>query len=97
MPPATAPARCAVQPWRRIETEKFSAYQLLPSFAEYLLLSARQVRADIYRRTAHGAWEVTTYRQGEDLIVESLGFRVAMDDIYAGIRLLGAVSEGAGS
>jgi Uma2 family endonuclease len=77
-------------------TEKFSAYQLLPSFAEYLLLSARQVRADVYRRTPHGTWEVTTYRQGEILIVESLGFRVPMDDIYAGIRLLGAVSDSAG-
>jgi Uma2 family endonuclease len=77
-------------------TEKFSAYQLLPSFAEYVLLSARQMRADVYRRTPHGTWEVTTYRQGEDLIMESLGFRATMDDIYAGIRLLGAVSESAG-
>jgi Uma2 family endonuclease len=77
-------------------TEKFSAYQSLPSFAEYVLLSARQMRADVYRRTPHGAWEVTTYGQGEDLIVERLGFRAAMDAIYAGIRLLGAVSDGAG-
>jgi hypothetical protein len=54
------------------------------------------MRADVYRRTPHGAWEVTTYGQGEDLIVERLGFRAAMDAIYAGIRLLGAVSDGAG-
>jgi hypothetical protein len=53
--------------------------------------------ADVYRRTAHGTWEVTTYRQGEDLSLESLGFRAPMDAIYAGIRLLGAVSYGEGS
>jgi Uma2 family endonuclease len=76
-------------------TEKFSAYQLLPSFAEYVLLSARQMRADVYRRTPHGTWEVTTYRQGDDLVLGGLDFRASIDDIYAGIRLLGAVSDGA--
>jgi Uma2 family endonuclease len=74
-------------------TDKFSAYQSLPSFAEYVLLSARQARADVYRRTPHGSWEVTTHRQGDDLVLKSVSFHVSMDDIYAGIRLLGAVSD----
>lgn len=64
------------------------AYITIPSVREILILSSLNIGADILRRRADGTWpeEPETITQGE-LILESIGFRVPLADIYRTTRL----------
>ena len=64
------------------------AYITIPSLHEILVLSSIMVRADILRRRADGTWpgEPETITQG-DLVLESIGFRTPLSDIYRTTRL----------
>ena len=63
-------------------------YITIPSVREILVLSSLGVAADILRRRADGTWpeEPEEITQG-DLILESIGFRVPLADIYRTTRL----------
>ncbi len=63
-------------------------YITIPSVREILVLSSLAVGADILRRRADGTWpeEPEEIAQG-DLILESIGFRVPLADIYRTTRL----------
>ena len=63
-------------------------YITIPSVREILVLSSLGIGADILRRRADGTWpeEPEEIAQG-DLILESIGFRVPLADIYRTTRL----------
>ena len=64
------------------------AYITIPSVREILVLSSLTVSADVLRRHADGTWpeEPEMIAQG-DLILESIGFRAPLADIYRTTRL----------
>lgn len=66
--------------------DKFEAYKLLPSLAEYVLLDTRRTAATVYRRTEGGEWLVQSVGPDDALELHSLGFRIAMTRLYAGIH-----------
>lgn len=70
--------------------EKFHDYQRLPSLAEYLLLSTDEMHADLFRRGPEGLWVLYQSGPGEDLVLESLDFRISVEHLYRGIDLGGS-------
>ena len=73
------------------ESETWSnvwAYTTIPSVQEILVLHSTGIGADLLRRHADGAWpqEPETILDG-DLILESIGFRAPLADIYRTTRL----------
>ena len=62
-------------------TEKFAAYRRLPSLREYVLVSQRERRVELYRRDGR-RWHLDEYGPGERLTLESLAIAVMVDEIY---------------
>lgn len=63
-------------------TDKFDAYQRLPGIREYLLLSSRSMRADVYSK-ADGQWTLTTVLSDGELVLTSVGLTVPLKTLYA--------------
>ena len=63
-------------------------YITIPSVKEILILSSLSIGADILRRCADGTWpeEPEAITHG-DLILDSIGFRAPLTDIYRTTRL----------
>lgn len=64
------------------------AYASIPSVQEILVLRSLMIGADLLRRRSDGSWpqEPETILGG-DLILESVGFRVPLADVYRTTRL----------
>ncbi len=64
------------------------AYTTIPSLREILILSSISIGADILRRRRDSTWpeEPESVTSG-DLVLESIGFRVPLADIYQTTRL----------
>jgi Uma2 family endonuclease len=63
--------------------EKFAHYRRLASLREYVLVSQREPRVEVFRRTAGGRWEFSEATAGGRVSLESIGVELAVDDIYA--------------
>lgn len=61
--------------------EKFAHYRRLPSLREYVLVSQRTTRIEVYRRQG-AAWVFSEAGAGQTLALESLGVTLAVDEIY---------------
>ncbi len=61
--------------------EKFAHYRRLASLREYVLVSQRALRVEVFRRTELG-WTLHEAGPGEQVTLESLGVRVSVDDVY---------------
>jgi Uma2 family endonuclease len=60
------------------------AYTSIPSVQEILVLRADRIAADLLRRSPQGEWpERPTVLADGDLVLESIGFRVALAELYA--------------
>jgi Uma2 family endonuclease len=71
--------------------EKLRHYKHLSSVREVLVVSHREPRLTIHRRDEAGAWTVIEAGAGQELVLESLGARLAVDDVYrAGLEDAGA-------
>lgn len=62
-------------------TEKFADYRRLPSLTEYVLVSQRARRIEVYRRDGR-RWTLEEYGPGERARLESLDVEIAVDDVY---------------
>jgi Uma2 family endonuclease len=62
-------------------TEKLAAYRRLPSLREYVLISQRERRLEVYRRDGR-RWLLEEYGPGENLPLSSLAIELAVDEIY---------------
>ncbi|MBL8922940.1 MAG: Uma2 family endonuclease [Myxococcaceae bacterium] len=61
--------------------EKFAHYRHLASLQEYVIVSHRQQRIEVYRREA-ASWGLREYRPGTEVELASLGVRVAVSGVY---------------
>ena len=64
-------------------------YTTIPSVAEILVLRTAVVGAELLRRRADGAWpeRPEAVEAGGELVLESLGFRAPLADLYRTTRL----------
>jgi len=63
--------------------EKLRHYKQLPSVREILLVSHREPRLTLSRRDGDG-WTQLEAGRGESIALESVGARIAVDDLYRG-------------
>jgi len=61
--------------------EKFAHYRRLASLREYVLVSQRTTRIEVYRRQGL-AWVFSEAAAGQALALESLGVTLSVDEIY---------------
>ncbi len=65
---------------RTDRTEKLTAYTLLPSLQEYVLCSQDFPAIEMYRKRTE--WQVERYVGGQNLMLESVGLEMAVNDLY---------------
>jgi Uma2 family endonuclease len=70
--------------------DKFAAYRRLRALREYVLVSQRERRVDVYTREGR-RWILEEFRTGETVRLEALGVTLAVDAIY--VDALGAIVE----
>ena len=61
---------------------KLQHYQAIPSVREVVIVSHREPRLTLHRRTANGDWTSTDASAGQSVTLESLGAIVHVDDVY---------------
>lgn len=61
--------------------EKRVAYQKIASLQEYALVSQKEIKLEIIRRTEK-TWIVETYNEGENVDFKSIGLNVEIEKIY---------------
>jgi len=64
--------------------EKLEHYKRIPSLRECVLVSHREPRVEVWRRSAAGRWERDAAVSGEVIRLKSLDCEIAVDDIYRG-------------
>lgn len=62
--------------------DKFADYRRLRSLREYVLVSQRERRIDVYRREPR-RWVLEEHTRGETLPFEALDAALSVDDVYA--------------
>ncbi len=67
-------------------TDKFTDYQSISTLQEYLLISSEKISVECYRRGEGRMWLYYPYTSGDSIDLESLGIRVAIEQLYTGIN-----------
>jgi Uma2 family endonuclease len=62
--------------------EKFTAYRLLPSLREYLLVDPNTRRCDLYRRGADGLWVLHPFEPGQTVRLGSVSMDLSADVLW---------------
>ena len=68
--------------------DKFADYRRLRALREYVLVSQRERRIDVYRRDGR-RWHLDEFGPGERVVLESIDVTLAVDDVY--VDGLGAI------
>jgi len=63
------------------------AYTSIPSVQEILVLRADRIGAELLRRSPQGEWPARPVAVGAELMLESIGFRANLTELYRGTRL----------
>jgi Uma2 family endonuclease len=63
--------------------EKFAHYRHIPALREYLLVSQRTRRLEVFRRTGGRSWEYADRGPGETMRLESLDIAIEVDAVYS--------------
>lgn len=74
--------------------KKLDHYRRIPSLQVVLLVWQREVRVEIHRRAADGAWSATTAASGELLRLDEVGAELSADDVYADAGAVPIASRG---
>lgn len=69
--------------------EKFAHYRRIPSLQEYVMVSQKAQRIEVYRRSEGGPWTLYEAGPGESVELVSLGCRLWVDEIYKNPLLSG--------
>ena len=65
---------------------KFRLYRSIPGLEDYLLIDSEEVFVEHFRKTDSGEWTLREYRRrSEEIVLASLGVRLSLDEIYAGV------------
>lgn len=62
--------------------DKSARYRQIPSLREYVLVSQGTPRIELFRREQGGRWSLLEARAGEQLVLESVGCTLVVDEIY---------------
>jgi Uma2 family endonuclease len=57
-------------------------YRRIPSLAEYVLVAQDQRRVEWYARQQGGLWTLAEAADTDVLVLQSVGCRLALDDVY---------------
>ena len=68
------------------QEEKYDCYRTLASFREYMLAAQDQVRVEMRKKNAEGAWQTEVFDQ-LDQTVEVLGCTIRLSQIYEDINI----------
>lgn len=63
--------------------QKFAHYRRLDSLREFLLVSQRETRLELFRRADDGSWRLVEAEKGESLSIDSLNVTLRTDDVYS--------------
>jgi Uma2 family endonuclease len=69
--------------------EKFEDYKQLESLEEYVLIAQEKIEVECRRRVGGSVnrWETQVYGVGDDVVLQSIGLRVPIKELYRGIRI----------
>jgi Uma2 family endonuclease len=62
--------------------DKFEHYKALPSLSEYVLVSHRERRIEVFARDREATWTCQTAQSGEVARLASIGARLDVDELY---------------
>jgi Uma2 family endonuclease len=65
--------------------EKFYRYRRNPILHEYVLVSAKSIAIDLYRKNDGGEWVINNYRVGDVVELKSINLSFPIEQIYRGI------------
>jgi Uma2 family endonuclease len=74
-------------------SEKFYRYRRNPILQEYVLVSAKSISIDLYRKNDAEEWIFTQYRTGDIIELRSINFSFPIEQVYRGIIFEQATSE----
>lgn len=63
--------------------EKLFAYQGIETLQEYVMIEQETEHAEVYRRRDDGLWSFIEFDAGEELELESIGFKIPMARLYS--------------
>jgi Uma2 family endonuclease len=66
--------------------DKFRDYQCIPSLQEYLLINSDKISAECYRRGEGRMWLYSPYTVGDEIALESIGYRMRIEQLYIGVN-----------
>ncbi|MGB3787361.1 MAG: Uma2 family endonuclease [Phormidesmis sp.] len=73
--------------------EKFQEYIQIPTLEEYVLISAKRIQVECFRRGEGRMWLYFPYREGETVEIASVGVELPIEQIYRNVRLDTAEAE----
>ncbi|MDI1433162.1 Uma2 family endonuclease [Polyangium sorediatum] len=63
--------------------EKFAHYRRIPSLREYVLVSYKTRRVEVFRRHDLGGWALYEAQGSESIELASIGCMLALDEVYS--------------
>jgi Uma2 family endonuclease len=66
-------------------SEKFYRYRRNPILQEYVLVSAKSIAIDLYRKNGAGEWVIAQYRAGDTIELKSIDMSFLIEQVYRGI------------
>ncbi|MGB3669367.1 MAG: Uma2 family endonuclease [Phormidesmis sp.] len=67
--------------------EKFQEYIQIPTLEEYVLISAKRMQVECFRRGEGRMWLYFPYREGETVEIASMGVELPIERLYRNVRL----------
>ena len=66
--------------------DKFDWYSTLPSFKEYVLVSQKQKRAEVWTHISGEVWEMRRYKNPNDpIMLKTIGGSILLEELYRGV------------
>jgi Uma2 family endonuclease len=75
--------------------DKFSAYQMLPTLRDYVLVDPQRRRIEVFRRSLGATWLYQPLEPGEALALASLGVELRWDEVFEGLESDDGAAQGA--
>ncbi|OCR00944.1 hypothetical protein BCD67_03000 [Oscillatoriales cyanobacterium USR001] len=74
--------------------DKFADYRELETLQEYVLISQKRQRVECFRRNTEGIWIFSSYSQGAEIHLASVGFTTTIHAIYEDVLFFDNNLEG---
>ena len=71
--------------------DKFQEYIQIPTLEEYVLISAKQMLVECFRRGEGRMWLYFPYREGEMVEIASMGVEFPIETLYRNVQMEGSV------